>query len=154
MNVRRVGIMAIATMLLVGIFGWQLLTQDDKNPPQPDLPTPEDKTIYKNANMGSFLNQIVEEYEQGGSSPEAAQRVAKKLPLHRNGSVAVAFYISGEEHIEPLTLFLKDNGAIPANIGEDYIEAYVPVSLLKAASEQPGVIRVRAIFPPIVGIVA
>ena len=154
MNVRRVGIMAIATMLLVSIFGWQLLTHDDKNPPQPDLPTPEDKITYKNSNMGSLLNQIVEEYEQGGSSPEAAQKAAKKLPLHQNGSVAVTFYTSGEEHIEPLTIFLKDNEVLPRNIGEDYIEAYVPVPLLKAASEQPGVIRIRAIFPPTADIVA
>ena len=142
--------MAIAAMLLVGIFGWQLLMQDDKNPSHQDLSTQKDKIkTYKDSNMGSLLNQIVEEYEQGGSSPEAAQRAAKKLPLHQNESVAVTFYTSGEEHIEPLTLFLKDNDVIPRNIGEDYIEAYVPVPLLRAASEQPGVIRVRAIFPPL-----
>ena len=149
MNVRHICMMAIAAMLLVGIFGWQLLMPDDKNPPYQDLPTQKDKiNLYKNSNMGSALNQVVEEYEQGGNSPEAAQRAAKKLPLHQNESVVVTFYISGEEHVEPLTLFLKDNGAIPANIGEDYIEAYVPVPLLRAASEQPGVIRVRAIILP------
>ena len=31
---------------------------------------------------------------------------------------------------------------------EDYIEAYVPVTLLGRVSEQPGVLRVRAIVPP------
>ena len=39
--------------------------------------------------------------------------------------------------------FLQDNGGDPRNVGEDYIEAYVPVTLLGAVSEQPGVIRVR-----------
>ena len=33
-------------------------------------------------------------------------------------------------------------------MGEDYIEAYVPVSLLGLVSEQPGVLRVREIIPP------
>ena len=33
-------------------------------------------------------------------------------------------------------------------MGADYIEAYVPVSLLGAVSEQAGVIRVREIVPP------
>ena len=33
-------------------------------------------------------------------------------------------------------------------MGEDYIEAYVPVTLLGLLSEQPGVLRVREIVPP------
>ena len=44
--------------------------------------------------------------------------------------------------------FLQDRGGDPRNVGEDYIEAYVPVSLLGAVSEHPGVIRVREIVPP------
>ena len=43
--------------------------------------------------------------------------------------------------------FLEDNGGSPRNVGEDYIEAYVPVSLLGQVSERPGVIRVREIAP-------
>ena len=35
-----------------------------------------------------------------------------------------------------------------SNVDEDYIEAYVPVSLLGRVSEQTGVIRVREIIPP------
>ena len=41
--------------------------------------------------------------------------------------------------------FLESRGISPRNVGEDYIEAYVPVTLLGQASEQPGVLRVRAI---------
>ena len=44
--------------------------------------------------------------------------------------------------------FLVDNGGDPRNVGENYIEAYVPVTLLGQLSEQPGVIRVREIIPP------
>ena len=33
-------------------------------------------------------------------------------------------------------------------MGEDYIEAYVPVTLLGELSHQPGVLRVREIIPP------
>ena len=44
--------------------------------------------------------------------------------------------------------FLEDNGGDPRNVGEDYIEAYVPVTLLGELSEQPGVLRVREIVPP------
>ena len=140
---------AIATILLAGILGWQLLLHDGGNPPQQDIPTREDKIKSdKYSNMGSALNQIVEEYEQGGSSPEAAQRAAKKASLHQKGSVAVTFYASDTQYIEPLTIFLKDNGVTSRNIGKDYVEAYVPVPLLRETSEQPGVIRVRAIVAP------
>ena len=44
--------------------------------------------------------------------------------------------------------FLEDNGGDPRNVGEDYIEAYVPVTLLGELSEQPGVTRVQEIIPP------
>ena len=44
--------------------------------------------------------------------------------------------------------FLEDNGGDPRNVGEDYIEAYVPVTLLGPVSERPGVLRVREIVPP------
>ena len=43
---------------------------------------------------------------------------------------------------------LEDNGGSPRNVGEDYIEAYVPVTLLGQLSERTGVLRVRAITPP------
>ena len=43
--------------------------------------------------------------------------------------------------------FLENKGGSPRNVGEDYIEAYVPVTLLGQASEQPGVIRVHEIIP-------
>ncbi len=46
-----------------------------------------------------------------------------------------------------MVTFLEENGGDPRNTGDDYIEAYVPVSLLGELSEQPGVFRVRELLP-------
>ena len=66
-------------------------------------------------------------------------------PVHQEASVAVTIYLSG--NVDDVVKFLEDNGGSPRNVGEDYIEAYVPVSLLGQVSEQPGVIRLREIAP-------
>ena len=50
--------------------------------------------------------------------------------------------------VDEVIAFLEENGGDPRNVGEDYVEAYVPVTLLGPASEQPGVLRVREIVPP------
>ena len=60
--------------------------------------------------------------------------------------MAVTIYLTA--NVSDVVQFLQDNGGDPRNVGEDYIEAYVPVSLLGAVSERPGVIRVREITPP------
>ena len=76
----------------------------------------------------------------------SAKEAAEDAPVRREGSVAVTVYLSG--NVDDVVSFLKDNGGSPRNVGEDYIEAYVPVSLLGQVSERPGVIRVREIIPP------
>ena len=68
-------------------------------------------------------------------------------PLHRESSVAVTIYLF-PGNVDAVVSFLEDNGGSPRNVGEDYIEAYVPASLLGQTSEQPGVLRVREITPP------
>ena len=60
--------------------------------------------------------------------------------------MAVTIYLSG--NVDDVVEFLEDNGGAQRNVGEDYIEAYVPVELLGPVSEQPGVLRVRGIIPP------
>ena len=60
--------------------------------------------------------------------------------------MAVTIYVPGD--VDSVVTFLEDNGGDPRNVGEDYIEAYVPLPLLGTLSEQPGVIRVREIIPP------
>ena len=105
--------------------------------------TPPKKTELKYPNLGSMLNQLVARVESGETSAEEA---AGNAPVHRGASVAVTFYLSGK--VDGVVSFLKDNGGSPRHVGQDYIEAYVPVPLLGTASEQPGVLRVRAIIPP------
>ena len=95
-------------------------------------------------NMDSNLNRIVERVQSGQFTAQAA---AANAPVHSGASVAVTLYIT-EGYAQGVWEWLEENGADPRNIGVDYIEAYVPVSLLPAASQQEGVISVRTIIPP------
>ena len=95
-------------------------------------------------NMDSNLNRIVEQAQSGRLTAQAA---AASAPIHSGASVAVTLYIT-EGYADAISGWLTDNGASPRNIGADYIEAYVPVSLLGEASEQEGVVSIRTIIPP------
>ena len=102
-----------------------------------------EKAELKYPNLGSMLNQLAARVEEGEATAEDA---AGDAPVHRAESVAVTIYLSG--NVGAVVRFLEDFGGSPRNVGEDYIEAYVPVSLLGPVSEQTGVIRVREIVPP------
>ena len=107
------------------------------------LPTLPEKPELKYPNLGSNLDQLVASVEEGETS---AKEAAEDAPVHQEASVAVTIYLSG--NVDDVVKFLEDNGGSPRNVGEDYIEAYVPVSLLGRVSERTGVIRVREIAPP------
>ena len=102
-----------------------------------------EKTELKYPNLGSSLDRMAATVEEGELS---AKEAAKDAPVSQEESVAVTIYLSG--NVDEVVSFLEDNGGSPRNVGEDYIEAYVPVPLLGQVSEQPGVIRVREIIPP------
>ena len=102
-----------------------------------------EKAEQKYPNLGSSLNQMVARVETRESSAEEA---AKEAPVHQGSAVAVTIYLSG--NVDGVVAFLEDNGGDPRNVGDDYIEAYVPVTLLGPVSERPGVLRVREIVPP------
>ena len=102
-----------------------------------------EKAELKYPNLGSTLDQMAVTVEEGEVS---AREAAEDAPVSQAESVAVTIYLSG--NVDEVVKFLEDNGASPRNVGEDYIEAYVPVTLLGQTSEQPGVIRVREIIPP------
>ena len=102
-----------------------------------------DKAEPAYPNLGSQLNQLVAMTESGAFSDREA---ASTSPLHSEGSVAVTIHLSG--NAGNVAGFLEDNGGDPRNVGEDYIEAYVPVSLLGQLSQQPGVTRIQEIIPP------
>ena len=107
------------------------------------LPTLPEKPELKYPNLGSNLDQLVASVEKGETS---AKEAAEDAPVHQRASIAVTIYLSG--NVDNVVKFLEDNGGSPRNVGEAYIEAYVPLSLLGQVSEQPGVIRVRGIVPP------
>ena len=102
-----------------------------------------EKTELKYPSLGSRLDQLVDSVEQGKATAEDA---AADSPVRRGPAVAVTIHLSG--NVDVVVQFLEGNGGDPRNVGEDYIEAYVPVTLLGQLSEQPGVIRVREIVPP------
>ena len=108
------------------------------------LPVPE-KTELVYPKLGSMLDQLVAEFETGDASARTADAGD---PSHWESSVAVTIYLI-PENVDAVVSFLEDNGGSPRNVGEDYIEAYVPTSLLGQTSEQPGVLRVREITPPL-----
>ena len=111
-----------------------------QNPP---TPTEKAEQNYPNLpNLGSHLSQLVAKVEEGEFSAEEA---AADSPIRAGGSLVVTIYLSG--NVDGVVSFLEDNGGSPRNVGEDYIEASVPVLLLGPVSEQPGVVRVREIIP-------
>ncbi len=104
---------------------------------------PRQKVPQRYPRLDSILNGLVDDYEVRQLSAEAA---ASRAPVHRASSVAVTIYV--RENVAGIRSLLESNGAAPRNVGADYIEAYVPVTLLGRLSEQPGVRRVRTIIPP------
>ena len=130
---------ALAVTLAVALPG---VSADGDEDMDQALPIPE-KADLKYPNLGSHLDQLVTRVEEGEFS---AQDAAEDTAMHLEESVAVTIYLSG--NVDDVVAFLEDNGGDPRNVGEDYIEVYVPVTLLGQLSEQPGVIRVREIVPP------
>ena len=106
------------------------------------LPIPE-KTELRYPNLGFHLDGLVVQLEKEETTSEDA---TSATPVHSEESVAVAIYLTGS--VADVASFLEDNGGDPRNVGEDYIEAYVPVALLGELSVQTGVLRMREIIPP------
>ena len=132
-------LIALAVTLAVALPGVSADGGEDGNK---DLAIPE-KAELKYPNLGSSLDQLVTRVEEGEA---LAAPSAGNAPAYRAESVAVTIYLSG--NVDGMVSFLEDNGGDPRNVGEDYIEAYVPVTLLGPVSEHPGVLRVREIVPP------
>ena len=108
------------------------------------LPTEGKISPPRYPNLDSDLNHIIEQARTGRLTARAA---AANAPIHREESVAVTLYIT-EGYAQDVWNYLEQSGASPRNIGADYIEAYIPVSLLAEASEQEGVVGIRTIVPP------
>ena len=144
---------ALAVTLAAALPGVSADGGDDKAAPIPrsggtsgdnQAPPIPEKAELSYTNLGSHLDQLAASVEAGQAT---AQVAASNSPVHSGESVAVTIYLTG--NVEEVVSFLEDNGGDPRNVGEDYIEAYVPVTLLGPVSERPGVIRVREIVPPL-----
>ena len=92
------------------------------------------------------MNRLVEgaNTQPSGQQPNATGGGGSALS---DEPVLVTFYIEPEQ-VAAVRQFLEDNDVFVRNVGEDWIEAHVPPSLLPAASEQPGVRRVDTVIPP------
>ena len=134
----------IAAVMLLAAHGSSASSggDEDKDQGQTEAVALPEKAALKYPNLGSGLDERVTGVEEGLTTAESA---AARSPAHREESVAVTIYLSG--NVDEVVSFLEDNGGDPRNVGEDYIEAYVPVTLLGPVSEQPGVLRVREIIP-------
>ena len=94
----------------------------------------------KHPHLDSRLNKLV-----GQIGSRSAADIADSAPVSIGDLVAVTIRLS---HNSSSTVdFLKSVGAIVANIGIDYIEAYTPVTVLVPLIEQDGVLKVEAILP-------
>ena len=101
------------------------------------------------AKLDSVLSALVGQFEHSDRSPKAERGVARQAPMRSGSKVAVTFRIRAAESGQALGQWLRDHDAEPRNFGPDYVEAYVPLALLSRASQRPGVVRVQAIFPPL-----
>ena len=135
---RLFSLLAILTLLISLTIAVPIAQGDGPE----DFAVPE-KQELQYPNLGSHLNQLVASVEDGSLS---AQQAASDSPIHSGGSVAVTIHLSG--NADDVVEFLIINGGDPRNVGEDYIEAYVPVTLLGQLSERPGVTRVQEIVLP------
>ena len=160
-RVVRLSLAIIASALL---FVTLLLGSDDTNvhAQQGDVPTPTPANVPgpvfdiqglplegkvsppRYLNLDSNLNRVVEQARTGQLTTRAA---AASAPKYHGQSVAVTLYII-EGYADAIASYLEANGASPRNIDADYIEAYIPVSLLAEASEREGVLSARTIIPP------
>ena len=144
MRVRKgfFGLLVIAVLLAVVIPLTVTTDGTSANGDDSQYPIPE-KPELTYPNLGSALDQLVAGVEEGKTS---AREAAGEASVNEGKSVAVTIHLSG--NVDEVVSFLEDNGGSPRNVGEEYIEAYVPVMLLGKLSEQPGVLRVREIIPP------
>ena len=134
---------ALAVTLTVALPGVSADGGEDKNRGQGQAPPIPDKTALNYPNLGSHLDGLVATVEEGQATSKDA---AEDAPVHSGESVAVTIYLTG--NVDAVVGFLENNDGDPRNVGEDYIEAYMPVTLLGPVSLQPGVVRVREIVPP------
>ena len=108
------------------------------------LPTLPEKPELKYPNLGSNLDQLARQRPEKGET--SAKEAAEDAPVHREASVAVTIYLSG--NLADVVKFLEDNGGSPPQRGRGlHRRPMCPYRCWGRSREQPGVIRVREIIP-------
>ncbi len=148
---------ALLFVVLSGTEGTRVSAQTEDTPtPAPtatpegsgtdvDVTPPEGKSNTPTyGNMDSMLNDLVEQVESGFATAHSA---ASSAPISDDESVAVALFLE-EDAVGNVEQYLEDIGVSPANVYGDYLEAYVPLTLLGSLSNEQGVTAISAITPP------
>ena len=116
--------------------------------PSPNRPPAPDKRPLTYHNLGSHLDQVVEDHENDTRSQGQSEGRGNAEPASTaSDPIPVTIYFTS--HRDDITAFLNENGGDLRNVRDGFIEAHVPVSVLGELSEQPGVIRVREIQRPV-----
>lgn len=100
--------------------------------------------------LDSQLNRLAAQAAQTGQGSDDV--VTTSAPMYSGTSVAVTVRLSSGA--DAIAAFITEGGGIAANVGEDYIEAYVPPPLLAELSEFEGVLRVDTILPPLPSVIS
>ena len=137
-------VLCAGAMSLLTVSGVAAQGKDTTDAPSDIQGASLQKSIQKYPQLDSTLGGLVADHEGG---KVAARAAASQAPVHSGASVAVTIYINA--NLSAIRGFLESNGGDPRNVGKDYIEAYVPVSLLGQLSEQTGVTRIETIVPPV-----
>ena len=95
----------------------------------------------KHPRLDTQLNRLVEKVEEAGPVPSGAE-----APPEQDTLVPVT--IRGSYSVSTTVALLELGGARVANIGYQYIEAMVPVTMLVGLASHEGVTRVETIVPP------
>ena len=130
----------VVIAVAIALFSATPATQVDAEGPV-DLPPAPPIAKPVHPRLDSQLNRMVEQVEL--ASPDA---IALQAPMYLGSSVAVTVRLSAGA--DAIAAFIEEGGGIAANIGVDYVEAYVPVTLLVAVSELENVLWVETIVPP------
>lgn len=104
------------------------------------IPPKEPPTI---PTLDSALNDLLSRIEAGEITEADA---AAQTPLHRDNSVAVTIHVTGNP--DGILHYLSDHDITPRHAGKNYIEAFLPITMLRDIAKLEGVVRIEMIVPP------
>lgn len=89
--------------------------------------------------LGAFLSLIAERIKSGDTS---VKELLAGAPMRRGVGVGVVIHLE-KERANAIRAYLDSKEITPRNMGEDYIEVYLPPALLAVAAQRRGVKSIR-----------